>query len=643
MHRHTRTKTQAVAVLLAAMLVMSGITVMPASAAASNYTPSFVEAPTYILNDHTPFGVRFEVAPGSGLPAGTYYVKIRIANTNSRSTWDTALHRGFTYDPVANHWEQERDDWYDCPTVTVKADGSIESGWVYAKLGDETVSGTRYIHVALSATGDSSTYNPTVVPQVTVLDTKTQGAWVHNGTEDETLLNRKRVALRSSDANTTGGADGSSATALLYSLWETQENSVDDDSNGLVDAVDPNENYGLQTSTIGDYRLSAPLSTLLDIYVNRSKLRNNDFTVGAQADCDIAVPTDAAEGTADITAPGAIADLTVTPTVTSMDLDWTGIADEVGGSGIGGYRVYRWETPTSVDPVPYTPVPVCIATVDGATTEYSDDTFEFNTEYAYQVRAVDVATNVGPRSNTVTGELVDTTAPTAPTVAAVPVSTGSIALSWTGSTDAGGSGVAYYEIRRGSTLIDVVNASVSQYTVTGLASGTAYTFSVTAGDAADNLSTAGEATASTLAPIYRFYNVTNGTHFYTDSASERDMVIAKWPAVFNYEGEAYYLNPTNNTQPLTRLYNHVSSSHFYTANPGEAANALAKWPNVFTLDGLTYTVNTTAVANSLPVYRFYNVRNGSHFYTASESEKNNVIAKWPDIYSYEGPAFWIGQ
>ena len=49
------------------------------------------------------------------------------------------------------------------------------------------------------------------------------------------------------------------------------------------------------------------------------------------------------------------------------------------------------------------------------------------------------------------------------------------------------------------------------------------------------------------------------------------------------------------------------------------------------------------VANSLPVHRFFNLKNGSHFYTASETEKNEAVAKCPTVYRLEGPAFWIGQ
>ena len=46
---------------------------------------------------------------------------------------------------------------------------------------------------------------------------------------------------------------------------------------------------------------------------------------------------------------------------------------------------------------------------------------------------------------------------------------------------------------------------------------------------------------------------------------------------------------------------------------------------------------------ALTVYRFYNKKNGSHFYTASEAEKNRVLAKLSGTYTLDGPAFWVVQ
>lgn len=83
---------------------------------------------------------------------------------------------------------------------------------------------------------------------------------------------------------------------------------------------------------------------------------------------------------------------------------------------------------------------------------------------------------------------VDTVAPSVPaglTVGAVTSS--SVALSWTASTDnAGGSGVAGYDVYRGTTLIG--SPTTTSFTATGLSPDTAYSFTVRAKDVAGNVS-----------------------------------------------------------------------------------------------------------------------------------------------------------
>lgn len=143
--------------------------------------------------------------------------------------------------------------------------------------------------------------------------------------------------------------------------------------------------------------------------------------------------------------------------------------------------------------------------------------------------------------------------------------------------------------------------------------------------------------------VFRFYNVKNGTHFFTNSLWEKKMVLAKWPDIFTFEGIAYCTDPTTEPSPLHRFYNVRSGSHFYTASLDEANHVRATWPDIYHYDGPTYAVTPYPVAGKTPVYRFYNLVNGSHFYTASESEKNHVIATWPAVYRYEGIAFWVGK
>lgn len=86
----------------------------------------------------------------------------------------------------------------------------------------------------------------------------------------------------------------------------------------------------------------------------------------------------------------------------------------------------------------------------------------------------------------------DTTAPTAPgTPSAANVTGTSAALTWTASTDSGGSGLAGYTVYReqGSTDPQLGQSSTNSITLTGLSQNTQYQVYVRARDGAGNLST----------------------------------------------------------------------------------------------------------------------------------------------------------
>ena len=57
-------------------------------------------------------------------------------------------------------------------------------------------------------------------------------------------------------------------------------------------------------------------------------------------------------------------------------------------------------------------------------------------------------------------------------------------------------------------------------------------------------------------PVYRFFNTTTGTHFYTIVTAEKDFVIQNYP-VFVYEGPVYYAmnTPVTGSEDLYRFYN----------------------------------------------------------------------------------------
>lgn len=159
----------------------------------------------------------------------------------------------------------------------------------------------------------------------------------------------------------------------------------------------------------------------------------------------------------------------------------------------------------------------------------------------------------------------------------------------------------------------------------------------------DRVSVKGTTSDAALSPVFRFYNFRNGTHFYTPSVAERDSVKANLSHVYSYDGIAYSTSTLNNPAPLYRFYNKRAGGHFYTASVTEMNKVRKAYWYAFEYEGPTYSVNAGPVPDSIPVFRFYNTRNGTHFYTASADERDMVMRRWPNVYSYEGPAFWVGQ
>jgi len=151
------------------------------------------------------------------------------------------------------------------------------------------------------------------------------------------------------------------------------------------------------------------------------------------------------------------------------------------------------------------------------------------------------------------------------------------------------------------------------------------------------------AAAANMQPVYRFYNRKNGSHFYTASGAECDTVVATLWNTYSLDGVAYSIDTSNanNTSPLFRFYNKKLSSHFYTASTAERDNVISKLGATYSYDGPAYSISTTDAASAMPVYRFYNLKNGDHFYTSSAAERDSVLATLGSTYRLEGTAFWV--
>lgn len=98
-------------------------------------------------------------------------------------------------------------------------------------------------------------------------------------------------------------------------------------------------------------------------------------------------------------------------------------------------------------------------------------------------------------------------------------------------------------------------------------------------------------------------------------------------------------------QPLSdvyRFYNYRNNSHFYTIDKCEKADIEVKYGNgIWRYERIAYKayLNEYCIGQS-PIYRFYSDKLGRHFYTIDASERDEVIAKHSGTWNrYEGQAF----
>jgi len=165
---------------------------------------------------------------------------------------------------------------------------------------------------------------------------------------------------------------------------------------------------------------------------------------------------------------------------TQVNLAWNASTDNVG---VTGYDVYRNRS--------------LIATT--TSTGYSDTNLNGSTTYQYTVTAYDAAGNVSAQSSSASVTIPDTLPPTVPTnLAATVASSGEIDLNWSASTD--NVGVSGYNVYRSGNLVGTVTNGVTHYADTGLSASTSYQYTVSAFDAAGNISAQSQSVMATTLP-----------------------------------------------------------------------------------------------------------------------------------------------
>lgn len=148
-----------------------------------------------------------------------------------------------------------------------------------------------------------------------------------------------------------------------------------------------------------------------------------------------------------------------------------------------------------------------------------------------------------------------------------------------------------------------------------------------------------------LRPIYRFWSPVVSCHFFTADEMEKLSLIANYPGIWVFEGVAYHaltegMDP--DALPVYRFWSPVLSSHFYTINPVERDRLINSFPDVWTFEGTAFYAFAIGFqpVDARPVYRFWSPVLECHFYTISESERELLVNNYPGVWDFEGIAWY---
>ncbi|MGI4810547.1 MAG: matrixin family metalloprotease [Janthinobacterium lividum] len=141
--------------------------------------------------------------------------------------------------------------------------------------------------------------------------------------------------------------------------------------------------------------------------------------------------------------------------------------------------------------------------------------------------------------------------------------------------------------------------------------------------------------------VYRFFGIADGTHFYSTSETERNTLI-QTRADLVYEGIGLKALAFPSTDPAAapvfRFFDVRNGTHFYSASASERDTILATRPDL-SFEGTAFYEHTAAKPGDTPVYRFFDLTDGTHFYTSSATERATILTTRADLRD-EGIGFY---
>ena len=152
---------------------------------------------------------------------------------------------------------------------------------------------------------------------------------------------------------------------------------------------------------------------------------------------------------------------------------------------------------------------------------------------------------------------------------------------------------------------------------------------------------AGTASAPTSIPVYRFFEQSNGTHFYTSNATERDTILQTRPDLTPEGVGLRAADPATDpaAAAVYRFFDTVHGTQFLTDSTVERDTLIGNRPDLTYEPNDVFYEHLQPQAGDTAVYRFFDNIDGTHFYTDSATERAQIIQTRPDLVN-EGIGFY---
>ena len=182
-------------------------------------------------------------------------------------------------------------------------------------------------------------------------------------------------------------------------------------------------------------------------------------------------------------------------------------------------------------------------------------------------------------------------------------------------------------------VADLTGALINPAGTLAIAGGSTGTGTGTGGGSLGSGSSPGTSTPAGSFGVYRFFDNSTGTHFFTADVAEKNALMN--PALSSFRPDLREevnnfgaLNPTatdSNAITVYRFFDTRYGTHFFTASQTEAtdlrnAASTSYRPDLVFEAGSSFQEHSTQQTGDVAVYRLFDKSYGTHFYTGSQSE-----------------------